>query len=164
MQLLNCWEPVFLMVLSLPMCVYVKGVDFEKLLDAGLFISEALKRPSCSKVAQARGKSRHWLQGCRLSEASLCGSVYIRSSQTTVMFRSGTSPRKTSTLINDVVDSTSFTWKAVELSILFSIFSVNSEFFCADVSCVRSYVRSFTSRYGVVRWWCHFCDFGKCDF
>lgn len=38
-------------------CV-VQGINLDKVLDAGLYISEALQRPSCSKVAQARGKSR----------------------------------------------------------------------------------------------------------
>ena len=35
-----------------------QGVDLDKLLDAGLFISKALNRPSYSKVATAVGKSK----------------------------------------------------------------------------------------------------------
>lgn len=34
------------------------GVNLDRLIDAGRYISQALNRPSCSKVAQARGKSR----------------------------------------------------------------------------------------------------------
>lgn len=34
------------------------GVDLDKLLSAGRYISEVLKRPTASKVAQARGKAK----------------------------------------------------------------------------------------------------------
>lgn len=37
---------------------FCQGVNLDHLLSAGMYISEALKRPTASKVAQARGKAK----------------------------------------------------------------------------------------------------------
>ena len=50
--LFSTWEESLLIVIVL--LFLKKGVDLEKLLDAGDFICRALNRKSASKVAQAR--------------------------------------------------------------------------------------------------------------
>ena len=39
------------------MNIYLQGVDIDKLIEAGQFISDAIGRPTSSKVARAKSKS-----------------------------------------------------------------------------------------------------------